>query len=549
MQRLFLVFFLFFLFTNYLAADVRFCAVGDIMLDRGVKTRILRNNTNHPFEKVSFFINEFDLAFCNLECPLTDKGVPLNKKYCFEASPNYINALKKSGFNILSIANNHTIDMGRDAFLETKKTIEDKGLYAVGGGKNQEEARKPIILEINGLKFAFFGYIDMLLEALVYLENKPYPAWANSDEIIKQIRAVRKEVDFIVVSFHWGVEFQQIPTINQVKFAHELIDAGADLILGHHPHVLQPIEIYKDKYIVYSLGNFVFDQHKLFQRQSMVFCCNFTKEGIDSVYIKPILIEDFRPTIAENENYDAIIEKMQILAEEYNAEYITIEKKTLVVEKENLLNAYVSDNMAVIIYRNKIELIDSNLNVVDYFDIQYPNELKECCIFEENEEIRIYGIIGNADKLLGGSIVIFPIYGNKISMPLKDVHDFNPWKIKLADVDGDANPDLCVGVWKKTRYYDEYDNRLFIYNRTENYIYPKWLGSKFANPFIDYEFSDIDNDSRDELILLEKCNDGNKRIVAYRWNTFGFKEGRTLKDNYEETKLEKYFSARRQNEK
>ncbi len=214
--------------------------------------------------------------------------------------------------------------------METKTLLEKNGLYPVGGGKTQIEARGPTIIECKGLKFAFFGYV--LLKGMTYRADRPAPAWAGTDEIIKEIKKIRNKVDFVIVSLHWGIEFKQIPTGTQVKKAHRLIDAGADLILGHHPHVLQSIEYYKGKYIVYSLGNFVFDQHKLCRKQSMIFGCTFKKGEITSAYFIPILLKDFRPHPAKGENAKKIIKKVKLLSNKYNIKLIETSDKVFLME-------------------------------------------------------------------------------------------------------------------------------------------------------------------------------------------------------------------------
>jgi len=541
----------FFVVSSNAGAEVKFCAVGDVLLDRGIRTSIQKNGVDYPFEEVSTFIRGHDLAFCNLECPLFSSSTPLNKRYCFAAEPTYLEGLKNAGFNVISIANNHTIDQGRDAFLKTKSLLEEQGLYPVGGGKNQKEAQGPTIIERKGLRFAFFGYIDMLLEGITCLEDKPAPAWATTEEIIEEIKKVRDKVDFVIISFHWGVEFQHTPTINQVETAHRLIDAGADLILGHHPHVLQSIENYKGRYIIYSFGNFVFDQHKLPQRQSMIFCCTFKKGEIKDAYFIPILIKDFKPNVAKGEERKDIIETIKKISEDHNIRLI--EKNDKVLVADTALNTcvdvpiyrYKFNGKKILAFKSKIMLLDESSNILDAFFIKDSEELKDCYGTKDPDCVRIYGVLGKKDKQRGEYIVVFPMSSQKIEKPFRDRHKLNPWKVMIADVDGDGNPELCVGVWKKTRYFDTYENRLFIYNRSGNYIYPKWLGSRFTNPFIDFNFKDMDGDGKEELILLERDKTGAKRIVSYRWRTFGFEGSKIVTEDYKDdsiSNLERKFT-------
>jgi poly-gamma-glutamate synthesis protein (capsule biosynthesis protein) len=530
--------FLILLASGKLLADVNFCAVGDILLDRRILTQGKETGLDFFFDDVLSLIKRNDLAFCNLECSVSDSGAPLNKTYIFHAKPESLINLEKTGFNIISIANNHTIDWGRDAFIETKCSIERYNMFPVGGGNNQQEARQAVIIERNGLKFAFLGYIDMLLEGLTFLEDKPAPAWATIDEIINEIKNVRDKVDFVIVSFHWGVEFQPYPTINQTQIAHKLIDKGADLIIGHHPHVLSRIEQYKGKYIIYSLGNFLFDQRKLTQTQSMIFGCSFDKNGMHSPYFIPIILKNYKPYIAKGVEAKEIIGVIEKLSEGYNVK-LCIEKNKILIKSEitrdlsdTPLFTFESNSKKILAFGNKLKLFGKDEQMIDSLAMNKGEEIKACCAIEESDYIYLYGIIGKINTVKGEYVAVFPIRDEKFCRPLKDPHKFNPWKIMLSDVDGDNKADLCLGVWKKTRFFKENENRLFIYNRQGNYIYPKWLGSKFENPFVDFSFADIDHDGINELILLEQLENTVKNLVVYKWHGFGFEYMKILKTNY-----------------
>ncbi|MFH1282420.1 MAG: CapA family protein [bacterium] len=540
---LFIIILIFFSQIN-ISAEVKLCAVGDILLDRSIKDHIIKNgNVDYPFRKIKKEVIKYDLAFCNLECPASNNGIPLNKTFSFHAEPEYLEGLKNAGFNLISIANNHTIDWGREAFLETKMHLERLGLYTVGGGKNKKEGLQATLVEEKGLKFAFIGSIDMLLEGLAYLEDRPAPPWATKDEIVNEIERVKAKVDYIIVSFHWGIEFNHSPTMNQIALAHELIDAGADLILGHHPHVLQAVEIYNERYIVYSLGNFIFDQHELYQRQTMIFSCKFTKNKIGPASMVPILINNFIPEIARKKDANKIVNKLDKLCREFNTKIKNENKNYVFNDLANrdvfdvpLCETRVDSNI-IKVFKNRIQLFDFNQEEIDKIVFDDPEELKECCVAQENGEHIIYGILGNKEETRGKHIVIIPVSENGFLKQLKDSRILNPWKIILADVDGDDKKELCVGVWKNTRYDSMYDNRLFIYNRDGHNIYPKWLGSKFQNSFIDFDFQNVNNDKENELILLEKDQNENKNVVSYKWNSFGFIDRHLIKSNYKNNNL------------
>lgn len=531
---LILLFFLSSIGTEPPSGKVHFCAVGDVLLDRGVRTMIKREGLNYPFKFVKDTIRNYDLAFCNLECPVCATGYPLNKKYCFRGDTSFINSVVDAGFDIISIANNHTLDWGREGFMETMNLLKKKGLYPIGGGKNQTTARKPTIITLNGLKFAFFGFVDMLPDAIVYLKDKPGPAYASTKEIIKEIRKVRNKVDFIIVSIHWGIEFNRYPTMRQIEKAHKMIDAGADLIIGHHPHVLQSIEVYKKRPIIYSMGNFVFDQHKLYQRQSAIFTCVFSRGKVDSISLIPILIKKFRPTFPEKSDREKIMKKIIGISSKFATKFERGKDKLfLTIDStysfEKRIGYYNWKRGKLSIYKDKIILRDSVGKIIDLQPMPESLEIKDCCFINDSLGIHLYGIAGDKDKNFGERIFTATVADTLFIGPFVDPHTLHPWKIMKAEVDGDNRPEICVGVWKKTRYDSLISNRLFIYNTNGPYIYPKWLGSSLSSPLLDFDFKDVNSDGMDELITLELNEDGTKKINVYKWSGFGFDLIKTLK--------------------
>ncbi len=200
-----------------------------------------------------------DLAFCNLECPLSDRGVAQKRRFLFRADPALALKLHSNGLSVISLANNHTLDYGRDAMLDTVEAVRKAGMTPVGAGTDMADASRPRIVTRHGLRVGFLAYCDLPSYGVVILPDRPAIACVDSDSLPAQIRAAKAKCDALVVSFHWGVEYMKRPTERQKKLAHLCIDNGADLILGHHPHVLQPVETYKGRPIAYSMGGFIWD--------------------------------------------------------------------------------------------------------------------------------------------------------------------------------------------------------------------------------------------------------------------------------------------------
>lgn len=238
--------------------------IGDIMLSRGVANQIQKHNDyKYPFLKIAETIKSADLSFGNLEGPISARGANQGSQYSFRADPKAVEGLKFAGFDILSVANNHIFDWGQDALLDTLSIARDNGIKTIGAGENFEKANSPVFKNISGIKIAFLAYTNLYPESLSASENKPGISSFDAERVKKEIAEIKNSgsADIVIVSFHWGEEYQNRANNLQKDIARSLIDVGADLIIGHHPHVIQEIEKYKDKWVAYSLGNFVFDQY------------------------------------------------------------------------------------------------------------------------------------------------------------------------------------------------------------------------------------------------------------------------------------------------
>ncbi|HOQ07346.1 MAG TPA: CapA family protein [Clostridiales bacterium] len=262
--------------------ELRFIAVGDIMLGRGVEYWIKKNGGGYEsaFAKIKPVLELGDIVFGNLECPLTSSGKGLYKtgKIVLKAEPESVAALTSAGFNLISLANNHIMDYYEKGLFDTMELLDRHGIVHAGGGRNIDEAREMAIIEKNGMKIGLLAYTDM---AEIVFAGDPYLSFAAGPEksgvaprkyeLIKEdIEKNRDKVDLLVISLHWGIEDSFRVTDEQVEFAHRLIDDGADMILGHHPHQFQGIEIYNGKPILYSMGNFLFDQNESENMESFI---------------------------------------------------------------------------------------------------------------------------------------------------------------------------------------------------------------------------------------------------------------------------------------
>lgn len=276
--------------------------VGDIMLSRSVGALMEKvGDYNLPFVKIADIVRNADLAFANLEDPVSLRGVRVGSKYSFRADPKVLQGLQHAGFDVVNIANNHIWDYGREAFLDTLKYIKDSGIDYIGGGYNFNEAHGGIIRDINGTKVAFLGYTDLISPQISATEKSAGVSFLNLDQMINDIKKVKSKSDIVVVSFHWGEEYQTKHNLKQEQIAKAAIDAGASLIVGHHPHVVQEVEQYKNGWIAYSLGNFVFDQNFSKEtRRGLILEVVVSDGKIKSVNKKEITISNkYQPSLAE----------------------------------------------------------------------------------------------------------------------------------------------------------------------------------------------------------------------------------------------------------
>ncbi len=254
-------------------ARLRLLAVGDIMMHADVKQAAVQAEGGFPalWSDLLPGFREADLVFGNLETPVApDTGAP-GRPFQFNAPAALPSALKASGFSILSTANNHAFDQGHRGLVETLSRVADAGLAPLGSGEDKEEAERPVIIERHGLRLGFLGCADIFNADLDGRPDQPWVRKLDLDSMAASIRALRPKVDAVIVSIHWGVEEHHDPTQRQREAAAALIAAGADLILGHHPHVIQPVEWVQSGgrkgLVAYSLGNFISNQNRTYQDQ------------------------------------------------------------------------------------------------------------------------------------------------------------------------------------------------------------------------------------------------------------------------------------------
>lgn len=272
---------------------------GDVLLDRGVRVKISADGVEKLFSpSVDTLFAHSDVVVGNLECPVTPIRTPMQKLYIFRGEPEWLEVLRRHGFTHLNMANNHTVDQGRRGLLDTRQRVEDAGMVPIGAGATMAEAALPVLLAETPRKVWMLASLRLALENFAYLPSRPSVSQESFDELVARVRQLRSDDPgcYIVVSLHWGGENTMHPLLQQVVDAHRLIDAGADLLVGHHPHTLQDIEVYHGKHIFYSIGNFIFDLRKPQHSKAGVVVARITADNAD-VSMLPVEINDCVPTI------------------------------------------------------------------------------------------------------------------------------------------------------------------------------------------------------------------------------------------------------------
>lgn len=246
-----------------------FSFAGDVMLERYVSKHILSGKD--PFEDVKEILRESSIAFINLETSVGSNGTEVSSKaYTFQTPPERLIYITNAGIDVVSLANNHAMDYGDEGMEETLAFLDLYGIDHTGAGMDYEEAVIPVIYSNEMITVCVLAFGDIYPTSLYADDDEPGIAMLEEEGVLAEIEKWKDSADILIISLHTGIEYQDTPTSGQKDFAHDFIDAGADLVIMHHPHEIQGMELYNDRMIFYSLGNFIFDQRSGETRMSMI---------------------------------------------------------------------------------------------------------------------------------------------------------------------------------------------------------------------------------------------------------------------------------------
>ena len=319
--------------------DIIIKAVGDISLGDynmtlgfGVRSKIENYGSKYIFSNISNILQNANIVFGNLETPLSSEKIDSKeyKSLIMRAPPTSIDGLKSCGFNILNIANNHIMQHGENAFLETCNLLYENNIHPLGVCSNKEFSSIPVFFNKENRNIAFLGYSlvnELYSKRIMYAKGEP-------EKIKADLKKVKGQSDLVVLSLHWGLELMEKPSQAIRILAHSFVDAGADIILGHHPHVVQGIETYCGKPIFYSLGNFVFDINHEPCRRSIIGEVKITDNGIIKKFIPIHINRNYQPYLVQGQKREIISSKVYMLSENLNS------NNTLIVDEDKNLAYY-----------------------------------------------------------------------------------------------------------------------------------------------------------------------------------------------------------------
>ena len=301
---------------------------GDVMLGRLVNEVIQKEGYRYPWGNTLPLFKEHDFTLINLETTLTRSKKKVPKVFNFKADPLVVQSLVEANIQAVTLANNHCLDFSENGLQETLSVLDAAKIAHIGAGLNLAEAKKPLIVSIKDIQLGILAYTDNESGWLA-TEDKPGTNYISIDEknlksISEDLQNLRKKVDILIVTLHWGPNNREVPSLQFQNFARGLIDLGVDIVHGHSAHVTQGIERYKNKLILYDTGDFVDDYQvgPLRNDYSFLFQLEISKQGIKSLRLIPVIIEYCQVNLARGEDFEMMTSRIKKLSKDFGTELI-----------------------------------------------------------------------------------------------------------------------------------------------------------------------------------------------------------------------------------
>jgi len=486
--------------------EVSLIATGDIMLSRSVEQLMAkRKDFALPFKPLEKITSAADITFGNLETAILPGRPIMTGEFNFRVDPASVAGLKLAGFDLVSLANNHTPNFGQVGLKSTFAALTKDGIKYVGAGANETEASAPALIEKQGIKFGFLAYVyPDLPKGYQATENQAGVNFMNLDQLRADIASLKPQVDFVIVSMHDGVEYAAKPSQHQIEFAHTAIESGASLVIGHHPHVVQTLEKYQNGYIVYSLGNFIFDQLWSEETQrGMVIKVIFSPKQIQDIEFIPVKINSsFQPELAEAKIGQAVIGRL--------AASVISQPRFFWNGKEYQETISWQVNFGAAGIKNQ---------TYQAFDLDNDNKLEEAVVVNGiGYLIKDGKALWQTDSTWQVENVLIGDFNNDNKTEV----GFSLWK------QGSYGPDLPFWVKENDK---NISNHLFLYQLENGEMKMIWGSSALDQPILEMALVDLDQDGKNELAVLEDADAAEgatstshlrRDLAIWRFNDFNF---------------------------
>jgi hypothetical protein len=457
---------------------VELIAVGDLMLGRGVSDRI------DPLGAVAPWLQAADLALGNLECVIAEGGTPRPGPYRLRAPVSTAATLREAGFDVLGLANNHALDLGPAGLAEMATRLQAADMDIVGAGVDAEVAAQALIREINGVRLAFLAF-----NAVPDPQDRPgefgwRPAVWDRERAMAAIRRARTGADAVVVSIHWGYEYDLRPDPVQREMARALVEAGADLILGHHPHVVQgthaDVEGSRGRFVAYSLGNLLFDQQQGETKQGLALRAFLDQQGLRAVQALPVWSGP-RPRWMDSSEAGSLLARVQPPPQR-----VGFSCATPVTPADELCRPTEVAQMPA-----------SGSFEVGAIDLTGDGVLEQVRRIEE--QVSVYQ----------GGVHVW-----------RGLPEWRVVDLALGDPNDDGRAEMLLALWKPDGAGVPRSHP-FIIGFREGMVRILWGGSAVVDPIHEVELGDVDGDGKEELVVLEG-RDGAAVLSVWRWHGWGF---------------------------
>ncbi|MGQ9557392.1 MAG: CapA family protein [Desulfurispora sp.] len=288
--------------------------LGDILLGERIASQAARYGPDYPWQAVRPYLTGDHFTVGNLECPVSTRGVRQQKQFTFRAPPALLAGMKKAGVEAVTLANNHILDYWHPALLDTLQHLKKAGLDYAGAGPHAAAAGELLIKEVQGSQIGVLAFSGVV-PAVSWVAGTKTPGVAALwpwERTVQRVAQAARQVDILIVSLHWGQEAKTVPEKWQVHLAHRLVEAGADVILGHHSHVLQGVEVYKGRPVIYSAGNFLFTRSRLpLAWRGAIFQVDFKGDRPVELRVIPTVLGDGRVQLADSKTARQIYQHLE----------------------------------------------------------------------------------------------------------------------------------------------------------------------------------------------------------------------------------------------